>query len=110
MSSTKSKLWKSFEMNDLPEVDETNSSLKPAASQSSGAVAETASIHPISPTVTVPTQAPSPTPHHFHETVEAITISQPLLIAPLHEVVRIFDVELHREAEDLAVVALTPGV
>jgi hypothetical protein len=70
MSSTKSKLWKSFEMNDLPEVDETNSSLKPAASQSSGAVAETASIHPISPTVTVPTQAPSPTPHEQASAIE----------------------------------------
>ena len=63
MSSTKNKLWKSFEMNDLPDVDETNSSLKPAAAQSTAAEAGTATIHPISPTVSVPTEAPSPAPH-----------------------------------------------
>jgi hypothetical protein len=67
---TRNKLWKSFEMNDLPDVDETNSSLKPAAAQSSEAGAGTATIHPISPTVSVPTQAPYPTPHDQVSAIE----------------------------------------
>jgi hypothetical protein len=70
MSSTKNKLWKAFEMNDLPDVDETNSSLKPAAAQSAAAEAGTATIHPISPTVSVPNQAPSSAPHEQVSAIE----------------------------------------
>lgn len=70
MGSTKSKLFAAFEINKLPEVDETNSSLKPAAAQSPEAVADTATIHPISPTVSVPTQAPSPAPHEQASAIE----------------------------------------
>jgi hypothetical protein len=70
MGNTKSKLFAAFEINKLPDVDETNSSLKSAPTQPSEAAAETATIHPISPTVSVPTQAPSPAPHEQASAIE----------------------------------------
>jgi hypothetical protein len=72
MSSTKGKkgqLFAAFHVDDLPDVDETNSSLKPAAAHSSEVATGSATIHPISHAVLVPTQAPSPA---LHEQVSAI--------------------------------------
>jgi hypothetical protein len=66
----KGQLFAAFEMNDFPDVDEANSSLKPAAAQSSEIVAGSATIHPISPTVSVPNQAPSPAPHEQVSAIE----------------------------------------
>ncbi|MBD2746163.1 hypothetical protein IC232_05550 [Microvirga sp. BT688] len=73
MSSTKGKkgqLFAAFHVDDLPDVDETNSSLKPAAAPSSEVATGSATIHPISPTVSVPAQAPSPAPHEQVSAIE----------------------------------------
>jgi hypothetical protein len=73
MSSTKGKkgqLFAAFHVDDLPDVDETNSSLKPAAAHSSEVAIGSATIHPISPTLSVPTQAPSPAPHEPASAIE----------------------------------------